>query len=231
MPDPPRIVRRAASKKPKPKPPTMRGPRPYSERSNIRRVFRKSPSQEARVYLIRTGKNKRVFFRTGIDRTNTIWKYVFHKIFYALYPQYGIKPLSLAVATIDGKQELGMTSEIVRNRSHDYKLFHHTFYTDPIFAGGLPHASFAIKQQDIVEQIKRESGIWVSNHPVNVINQNGKPIFVEIEEINFFSRKKLQHALHEKKVDIQALKENILKNAPPAERTIVEYTLNSLLQA
>lgn len=230
MPDPPRIVRRAASQKPKTKPPRMRGPRPYTERTNIRRVFRKSPSQEARVYLIRTGKHKKVFFRTGIDQMNTIRKYVFHKIFYALYPQYGIKPLSLAVATIDGKQELGMTSEIVRNRSHDYKLFHNTWYNDPIFTSQLPHMAFSIKQQAIVDQIKRESGIDVSNHPVNIINQNGKPVFVEIEEINFLSRNKLQNALHEKKVDIQALKENILKNTPPAERDIVSFFLSGILR-
>ena len=230
MPDPPRIMRRSSSQKPKTKPPRMRGPRPYSQRSNIRRVFRKSPSQEARVFLIRTGKHKKVFFRTGIDQMNTIRKYVFHKIFYALYPQYGIKPLSLAVATIDGKQELGMTSEIVRNRSHDYKLFHNTFYSDPIFAGGLPHVSFTIRQQNIVNQIKHESGIQVSDHPVNVINQNGKPVFVEIEEINFLSRNKLQNALHEKKVDIQALKENILKNAPPAERDVISFLLNDMLR-
>ena len=90
--------------------------------------------------------------------------------------------------------------------------------------------AFSIKQQAIVDQIKRESGIDVSNHPVNIINQNGKPVFVEIEEINFLSRNKLQNALQKKKVDIQELKENILKNTPPAERDIVSFFLSGILR-
>lgn len=202
---------------------------PLPGRSNIRRVFRNSSSQEAHVYLIRTGKGKRVFFRAGYDSGPTIRKYILHKIFYALYPQYAIKPLGLVVATINGEQVMGMTSEIVRPRSYDYKLYHHTFYNDPALTVHFPHMDFAHAQRKIIEQIEKDSGISVNDRPVNIIDQNGKPIFVEVEDVSVHNRAKLARALHENKIGVAALKQDILKNSPPDKRSLVSYFMETFL--
>lgn len=202
---------------------------PPPVRSNIRRVFRNSTSQEAQVYVIRAGKRKHVFFRVGHDSHSTIRKYILHKIFYALYPQYGIKPLGLVVATIDGRQVVGMTSEIVRPRSHEYKWYHHTFYNDPALTIRSSHIAFADKQLALAEKIEKDSGIIVSNHPINIIDQSGKPVFAEVEEIQRFSRVKLAKALLENKIDISALKQNILKNTPPDKRSLVNYFMETII--
>ncbi|MBM3282402.1 MAG: hypothetical protein FJY86_03635 [Candidatus Diapherotrites archaeon] len=226
MPKSPRRVIRSRSIKrlshivKKPQPPA---------RSNIRRVFRKSASQEAHVYLIRTGKRKRVFFRAGYDSLPTIRKYILHKIFYALYPQYAIKPIGLVVATLNGEQVLGMTSDIVRPRSHDYKLYHHTFYNDPAVTVSFPHMDFSHAQQRVIEQIKKESGISVNDRPVNIIDSNGKPIFVEVEDVRVHNRATLTRALHEKKVDLNSLKSDILKNTPPDKRSLVSYIMETII--
>lgn len=229
MPEPPKSIHRAASRNTHS--PKMSRPRPYAQRSNIRRVFRKSASQEARVFLIRTGKGKRVFFRVDKNPELGIVKFVFQKIFYALYPEYSIKPLNLVVATVDNKQLLGMTSEIVRDRSPNYKLFHHTFYTDYRAVFGLPHIEFADKHNNIVKKIRQESGIEVNNNPVNMIDQNGKPIFVEIENISPFAHRKLLNALNNKGINISKLREDILNSVPPDKRRAVSSTLELFISS
>lgn len=203
------------------------GPLPYAERVNIARVFKKSPSHEAEVYVIRTQKHARVFFRTEPNERRVIRKFIVHSIFHALFPKISIKPIGVVVATINGRQRLGMVSNIVRPRSASYKKYQKQFY-DARAKDDLDHFTFALPHYQKKFDVGDESGIEVNVHPVNIINSDGNPIFIEVEGIYSTSRHKMIAALLAKNINASELERQILRKVPERYRNMAQQILKSI---
>lgn len=216
------------SREPRPRKPNgYIGPLPYSERSDIAHVFKKSPSHEARIFVVRQEKRRRIIFRTEWDQRLVISTYVMQKLFNALYPENSLRPLSIEFQTVDGKKVLGMTSEIVHGRSNDYKRFSESFYGE----GHSPHDShikFASSAGKVAGKMVHESGIVPASNPINTMNSNGRPIFVEIAYVQ--DREKLVEALKSKGVDVNRLREEAIHHAPSELQNEVRRTWYNVLQ-
>lgn len=114
------------------------------------------------------------------------------RIFHALFQENSLTPVGIALVEENGKQVWGVVTNIVRNRSADYKLYQQRFYTAVPFYAAIGKESEAIERHErfcreiaapILDKI-REAGINVDWAQVNICNAGGKPVFFEAWRIS-----------------------------------------------
>lgn len=159
----------------------------------------KSATEEAQLFGLRfKGRRCVIRIHNRFDSQKTdLYKatrdFLEHSLFHELFPEHSINPLGVQKIEVNGQPRFGMVSEIVSNRSKDYKAFHREFYTVSRFVKTAPsirHAEFVQKTaRPLVSQIFAQSGIILGDHPANVTNVGGKPVFFEIAYVD---KKKLR---------------------------------------
>lgn len=104
-------------------------------------------------------------------------------IFHTLFPENSLTPLGVSFVTKNGKTGYGMVSEVVKQRSHDYKLYQQWWYVgrkkgEPMSEAIMRHETFVEKVAiPLARKIHKDTGIQVNEFPVNVCNINGRPVF------------------------------------------------------
>jgi hypothetical protein len=117
-------------------------------------------------------------------------QFIQQKIFHELFPKNSIVPVGIAMVKEKGQTYWGTVSEILRNRSEDYKLYQRILYlhhlpTDLERAMASRHSDFAWKiGRPRASEILEQTGIALNPALVNICNVKGKPVFFEITTVN-----------------------------------------------
>ncbi len=119
--------------------------------------------------------------------------FVLHKIFHTLFPKNSINPVGIKSIKEKDKTSWGMVSEILKNRSSEYKITHALYYESPLRLKLSPdmiekayakHLGFVYKKADPFSmKLAEKTGIYTNEHRVNICNVKGKPVFFEIDSI------------------------------------------------
>lgn len=152
------------------------------------------------------------------------------KLFNLLFPENSITPVAVSSINIRGRKRWGVVSEILRKKSSDYKKFQKRNYGKPkknkYDLETFRHDEFL--SGDSVVNMRRkiaEAGIHVNTHGVNTANVDGKPIFFEIDRMDFLwmkERLKNDAIPKEKRGEYQSLLEEYYKI--PEQQAYTDYT-------
>jgi hypothetical protein len=157
--------------------------------NRVRRVFG-FRTHQAEVRLIEFGGKKRVlrFDRVHSDKTSARKEFIQQKIFHTLFPENSIAPVGIAAIKEQNRKCWGVVSEILRNRSRDYKAYQRLYYetlltqaTADELVAMAPHVKFSDNVGlPLARRIKEQTGISVDLASVNICNVKGKPVFFEL---------------------------------------------------
>lgn len=161
-----------------------------------RKIYRAYDTDEAAVYFIRQGK-KRYIFRDGREsKEQAMIRFFAHTILHETFPKNNIRPVGYEIEShqnLKGKR-YGLVSFPVRGRKKTYKRYQWwdylhrsmTMIPPPVKPEiVLMHEKFVEENAPaLAEEIKQKTGIGVSLNPSNVIDANGRPVFVEYVSIN-----------------------------------------------
>ncbi len=207
-----------------------------------------SQSEQAHIFVVNHGERPALFrcesTSNKLRQKRTAFKiYYANLIAYELFPENTIKPISVekkqvtifhGTSVAEKKRKIwGVVSEIVKKRSKSYKHFQQVWYNNaPKIDQHLldEHKSFAKSVKPIVFQMQ-SAGIEVNNHPVNIINSNGKPVFVEISEIDVYCLEEyLKTQINpEKRKRIELLIKRYMKYNPE-KRKIIELLIKRYMK-
>ena len=186
------IKKKAAVEKKKPAVEANRGKSKKAGRMRNAFTFN---TDEAKTMVIEF-KGKRAMFRLPMKEFSSKRaarnKFILYKIFHELFPQNSIKPLGIKAVNEKEFPQWGLVSEILKNRSPEYKIYQQAFYR-PRSKMKLPEKAIdaAIKKHErfvnetampALIKIALETGIRLNNHPVNICNVKGNPVFFEIAQ-------------------------------------------------
>jgi hypothetical protein len=176
-------------------------------------------TDHATIYVIPYGKEKLIARVSRFDPGNKISPYLRREyfsqaLFNLFFPENSIKPRGITKIVSPRFKIFGLSffkivnwalvSEIVRGRSVEYKDYQKKAYSKGRFWDtSAPQFSFTFSSevQGIVRSLSN-CGFVVERHPVNVINSNGKPVFVELDGIEPIKIKNAINLLPKEKQDL-----------------------------
>lgn len=170
----------------------------------------RSKTEEAMLFVINY-KGRAAIFRHQVRswKNNSYERYYAHLIAKELFPKYMLKPLGVEKREIEinrlknTKEKVsvyGLVTQIVKNRSREYKDYQQKFYKQKKYnIPNHPHENWYSENVAKLASEIRSSGVLIEDNPINTINSRGKPIFVEVREID---TKKVMNYLKTKKITI-----------------------------
>ncbi len=161
-----------------------------------RKIYRTYDTGEAAVYFIRQGKKRYIFRDAGESKEQAMIRFFAHVVLHETFPENNIHPIAFeteAHHNLKGKR-YGLVSFPVRGRKKTYKRYQWWDYLHRSMIMIPPpvkpeivraHEEFVANNAPaLAEQIKQTTGVGVSVNPSNVIDSNGRPVFVEYTRIN-----------------------------------------------
>ncbi|MFH0714933.1 MAG: hypothetical protein V1847_04165 [Candidatus Diapherotrites archaeon] len=138
-------------------------------------------------------------------------------LFHAFFPQYSLYPKGISYIVENGNARYGMVSEVVRKRTSKYFRFLQWRYLQksPRLENMPRKARLHRKWVDsipdeLLDLFEKEAGFRVDLAPQNVMNVNGRPLFVEV-------------SLADKKKALAFLENHF----PPEKRTLLQSWLRN----
>lgn len=151
-------------------------------------------TDRAQILLVRRRSKLRALRLSkegGRARESAEHEFNLQKIFHLVFPENSIKPIEVARVMVEGKPRWGTVSEVLRQRSQDYKLAQRWFYAssgrwpkindpekeDACFEASLRHKEFVDSVGMKAASKIEKAGFSVYTDSVNVCNAGGRPVF------------------------------------------------------
>lgn len=165
-------------------------------KKQARKIYRAYDTDEAAVYFIRQGRKRYVFREAGETKEQAMIRFFAHVILNETFPENTIRPVAYETENhhnLRGKR-YGLVSFPVRGRKKTYKRYQWWDYLHRGLVMVPPpvkpeivsmHEKFVEENAlALADKIKDTTGVGVSVNPSNVIDSNGRPVFVEYNSIN-----------------------------------------------
>jgi len=179
-----------------------------------KRVFKKIDHQQSQIFVIKYRGKRRLVRITSSGKPGAERLFSKMKIFNILFSENSIKPIAVTSLNVEGRKsyyiklhdfhvlkipvgkQFGIVSDILKNRSNDYKEFQQWFYLSrkkhiPMTEAVRRHLNFVEQVAlPLRQEIADKTGIHLSKHPANICNVNDKPVFFEIDYIRAYNLSK-----------------------------------------